>query len=175
MAVCWEVRNLEEPTSEFFNGNNGKKCNSGNPQARQRMSIRRNKKSFEKPKQALEPSDDRELQGTMKRSNGPRLSENDIHFLGFSAVFLYSCVFVSVAPVSVSVFDSEITRKWFSPARYKGDNRATAHCVPLKALCPVAEKTVAAVYLASALLRSFRYTCSGRPPSLPAALLIPRL
>ena len=140
------------------------------------MSIRRNKiKSLEEPKQALEASDDRELQGTMNRSYGPRLSENDIHFLGLSAVFLYLCVFVSVAPVSVSVFDSVFTRKWFGPERYKGDNRATAHYVPLKALCPVAERTVAAVYLASALLRSFRYTCSGRPPSLPAALLIPRL
>ena len=60
LAVCWELHNLEEPTSELFNGNNGKKCNSGNPQARQSMSIRRNKiKSLEKPKQALEDSDDR--------------------------------------------------------------------------------------------------------------------
>ena len=54
-------------------------------------------------------------------------------------------------------------------------NRASAHHVPLRVLCPVAERTVPAVYLASAVLRSFCRSCSGRPPSVPAALLIARL
>ena len=39
----------------------------------------------------------------------------------------------------------------------------------------MAVRIVAAVYLASAMLRNFRHSCSGRPPSLPAALLIARL
>ena len=36
----------------------------------------------------------------------------------------------------------------------------------------MAERIVAALYLGSARLRSFRHSCSGRPPSLPAALVI---
>ena len=42
----------------------------------------------------------------------------------------------------------------------------------VQSLCPVAERIVAAVYLASPTLRSFRHSCSDRPPSLPAALVI---
>ena len=55
------------------------------------------------------------------------------------------------------------------------DYQGNRFYAPLKALCPVAERIVAAVYLASATLRSFRHSCSGRPPSLPAALVIARL
>ena len=54
-------------------------------------------------------------------------------------------------------------------SRAKG--RAGAHHVPLKSLCPVAERIVAAVHLASGTPRSFRHSSGGRPPSLPAALL----
>ena len=44
-----------------------------------------------------------------------------------------------------------------------------------RSLCRVVERIVAAVHLTCAALRSFRHSCSGRPPSRPAALLIARL
>ena len=81
------------------------------------------------------------------------------------------CVFVFVS-TSVSVSDSVFTR---SGSVQNCATATSAHYVPLKDLCPVAERTVAAVYLAIATLRSFRHSCSGRPLSLPAALLIARL
>ena len=78
---------------------NGEKFNSGIPEARQRMSIRNNKiKSLQKPKHAPTDSDDREPRGTMKKSSNPCLSENDINLLGFCAVSLYLCMFLSVVP-----------------------------------------------------------------------------
>ena len=77
--------------------------------------------------------------------------------------------------VCLSVFDSVFTRSGSVPNSANEGSRAGADYVPLKDLRPVAERTVAAVYLASSMLRSFRHSCSGRPPSLPAALLIVRL
>ena len=76
-------------------------------------------------------------------------------------------------PLSLSLSLS-LTRRSQGVFRCKRESRASAHCVPLKALRPVAERTVAAVYLATAVLKSFRHFCSGRSPSLPAALLIAR-
>ena len=57
--------------------------------------------------------------------------------------------------VSFGVFDSVLTKSGSVPYGTK-DKRACAHYVPLKSLCPVDERIVAAVCLASATLGSFR-------------------
>ena len=67
---------------------------------------------------------------------------------------------VSVS-VSVSVAVAEAVAVAVSNGRCE-KGRASAHYVPVKALCPVAERIVAAMYLASALLTSWRHSCSGR-------------
>ena len=63
----------------------------------------------------------------------------------------------------------DVHKERFCPERYTRENRASAHWLPLKALCPVTENAAAVVHLASATLGSFRHSCSGRPPSLQAS------
>ena len=76
--------------------------------------------------------------------------------------------------LSVSVFDATFTRSGSVPnGRRKLTGQLALHSS--QGLCPVAERIVVAVYLASATLRSFRHSCSDCPPSLPAALVIARL
>ena len=62
---------------------------------------------------------------------------------------------------SVSVAVAEAVAVAVSNGRCE-KGRASAHYVLVKALCTVAETIVAAMYLASAMLRSWRHSCCGR-------------
>ena len=78
--------------------------------------------------------------------------------------------------LSAYVFDSVFTRDGSVLNGTKEKKAGQVRTTFLSRPCAlVAERIVAAVHLDSATLRSFRHSCSGRPPSLPAALLMARL
>ena len=102
---------------------------------------------------------DRTLQSTKRCQNTLSLS------LSLPSLSLETCVCVCVC-------DTMFTGEWSSPERIREETWLTRLHLPLKALCPVAERIVAVVYLASAMLRSFRHSCRGLPQSLPSALSV---